>query len=95
MALPTPGSAPPARYRSIESSSAGSISLGVAFSTNCVPHFSTSRQSPVISKLAPSAAPGMCPTTVTVASFKDEPPLPPRPLFLYLEYLEYFEPSGA
>ena len=95
VAFPTPGSAPPARYRSIASSSAGATSSGAQFSTNCVPHFSTSRQSPVISRLVPSAAPGMCPTTVTVASRADASPFPPRPRFLYLPYLEPSPPPGT
>ena len=41
---------------------------GVALRTNCVPHFSTSRQSPDMRRFWPSAAEGTCPTTVTIAS---------------------------
>ena len=57
----------------------GRARLGVQLSRRCVPHFSTSRQSPVISRLVPSAAPGMCPTAVTVASRAARAPFPPRP----------------
>ena len=39
-----------------------------------MPHFSTSRQSPRIRRLRPSAAPGMCPTTVMIVSGALEPP---------------------
>ena len=60
-----------------------------------MPHFSTSRQSPVISRFVPSAAPGMCPTTVTVASRAAAPPFPPRPRFVYLRYFEPSPPPGA
>mmetsp|Transcript_2717 Transcript_2717/g.11633 ORF Transcript_2717/g.11633 Transcript_2717/m.11633 type:complete len:379 (+) Transcript_2717:406-1542(+) len=48
--LPTPGRAPPARYRRMASSSCGVTSTGVALSWNCMPHLSTSRHSPRISK---------------------------------------------
>ena len=66
--LPTPGRAPPARYRRMASSSCGTTSMGVADSWNCMPHLSTSRHSPHISRNCPSATPGMLPTTVTTLS---------------------------
>lgn len=82
--FPHPGSAPPERYRSIAGSSVGGASSsGEAFKTNCVPHFSSSRQSPVSLRFRPSATLGMYPVIVITASFA--PPAPPAS-FLVLRF---------